>query len=376
MASPKVTLAEAEKETLLRWAHLITPQRRLSLRAKVVLAAADGKRIAEIAREVNASAVTVGKWIRRFAREGLEGLKDASRPGVRPRYDKNADERILSLVGQPPPEGHVSWNGTLVARELGDVSAHYVWRVLRKNGIHLERRREWTISTDPQFEPKATDLVGLYLAPPFYALVLSADDNLRKSPMPCKGSLRLPDSKVLGAGDDDMGSKEPLFLTAALDLAATFIRLGRFNPPKKHDCADFVNRLIASNPGKEMHVLVDGFPFANGDAEWLAPQPNVHVHHAPSHGVWLGQVELFIALLARPLLARKGAISARQVREAIERFTLAHDHSAAPFEWVKRPITSGMEAGRSADDGVREQRARLGNPSCKAVREQTAGSSV
>jgi len=359
MTVTSIILTDSEKDTLLRWTHLITPQRRLSLRAKVVLAAAEGKRTVDIAKEVSASVATVNKWIGRFARRGMEGLKDESRPGIHPRYDNSIDERILSIISQPPPEGNASWNGTLVANELGDVSSHYVWRVLRKNGIHLQRQREWTISTDPQFEPKATDLVGLYLNPPSYALVLSADDNLQKSLGPCKGSLRLPDSKVLGAGDEDMQAKEPLSLTAALDIAATFIMLGRFNPPRKHDCADFVNRLIVANPGKEMHVLVDGFPFANEDTEWLTPHRDVHVHHAASHDVWLGQVELFIALLAKPSLDKSRPISPRQVREAIERFTVAHDHSAAPFEWVKRSIPACPEAPSDADEHVREQSSHI-----------------
>jgi len=48
-----------------------------------------------------------------------------------------------------------------VAEALGDVSAHQVWRVLRRQGISLRRRRSWCISTDPQFARKAADIVGL-----------------------------------------------------------------------------------------------------------------------------------------------------------------------------------------------------------------------
>ena len=47
--------------------------------------------------------------------------------------------------------GYTTWTGGLVAKALGDVSADQVWRVLRKHGIQLQRRRSWCVSTDPQF---------------------------------------------------------------------------------------------------------------------------------------------------------------------------------------------------------------------------------
>ena len=68
------------------------------------------------------------------------------------------------------------WNDRLLAERLGDVSEHQVWRILRKRDIQLHRRRSWCISTDPEFGPKAADVVGLYLNPPENALVLSVDE--------------------------------------------------------------------------------------------------------------------------------------------------------------------------------------------------------
>ncbi len=55
-------------------------------------------------------------------------------------------------------------DGRLLAQALGDVSDDQVWRVLRKHKIQLQRRRSWCISTDPEFGPKAADVVGLYLS--------------------------------------------------------------------------------------------------------------------------------------------------------------------------------------------------------------------
>jgi len=90
---------------------------------------------------------------------------------------------------------HVS--GPLVARALEDVSEDQVWRVLRKYNISLERRRSWCISTDPEFGPKAADIVGLYLNPPQNALVLCVDEKPSIQALErAQGWLRLPQRQV------------------------------------------------------------------------------------------------------------------------------------------------------------------------------------
>src|SRR5207302_10068310 len=75
----------------------------------------------------------------------------------------------------PPPRGLSHWDGPTVAKSLG-ASVHAVWRVLRKEGIYLQRLRTWCVSTDPEFAPKAADVIGLYLNPPLNALVLLVDE--------------------------------------------------------------------------------------------------------------------------------------------------------------------------------------------------------
>src|SRR5262250_796367 len=69
---------------------------------------------------------------------------------------------------------------------------------LRKHDICLQRRRSWCISTDPEFGPKAADIVGLYLNPPENALVLCVDEKPSIQALErAQGFLRLPDGKAL-----------------------------------------------------------------------------------------------------------------------------------------------------------------------------------
>jgi len=109
---------------------------------------------------------------RRFYQARLAGLEDAARPGKPKTYDEKTEKRFPTLLDADPPEGYSQWNGRLLVEKLGDVSDDQVWRVLRKHKIQLQRRRSWCISTDPEFGPKAADVVGLYLSPPEDAVVL------------------------------------------------------------------------------------------------------------------------------------------------------------------------------------------------------------
>lgn len=92
----------------------------------------------------------VSKWQTRFARQRLAGLADEARPGKPRRYNAATEKRILQKLDEAPPSGHATWTGQLLAKALGKVSAQQVWRVLRRRGISLRRRRSWFVSTDPE----------------------------------------------------------------------------------------------------------------------------------------------------------------------------------------------------------------------------------
>ena len=138
----------------------------LPLVETIPLLHATGRTTKDVATLLHSRPATVSEWRTRFAKNGLKGLGDAPRPGKPRVYDETTERRILAQLDEPPPNGYTTWTGKLVAEALGDVSAAYVWRLLRKRGIHLQRRRSWCVSTDPQFAQKATDIVGLYLDPP------------------------------------------------------------------------------------------------------------------------------------------------------------------------------------------------------------------
>ena len=128
-------------------------------RARIILACLEGKEIQQVARELGVSVATVSKWRQRFSLWGQRGLCDRPRPGKPVRYDTAFRQRVLATLEEPPPPGMSHWDGPAVAEKL-DASVHAVWRVLRREGIYLQRRRSWCVSTDKEFAPKAADVAG------------------------------------------------------------------------------------------------------------------------------------------------------------------------------------------------------------------------
>ena len=61
----------------------------------------------------------------------------------------------------------------MIAKALGDVDVQHVWRMLRAQKIDLAARKSWCESNDPEFAAKAAEVVGLYMAPPENAIVIS-----------------------------------------------------------------------------------------------------------------------------------------------------------------------------------------------------------
>ena len=80
----EVVLSEEDRAELVRRSAVSAP--RAATRARIVLAAAQGASNAEIARQLGTSALSVGKWRRRFAAGGLGGLDDEARIG-RPKAE-------------------------------------------------------------------------------------------------------------------------------------------------------------------------------------------------------------------------------------------------------------------------------------------------
>jgi len=80
-----------------------TKEPRQRTRAQMVLLSAEqGRKAPEIAAIVRESEVTVQRWLKRYLAEGLEGLKDAPRPGRAATVTETYRAELLAAVRRRP----------------------------------------------------------------------------------------------------------------------------------------------------------------------------------------------------------------------------------------------------------------------------------
>lgn len=344
MATPiEITVSEEQKAVLESWMRKGTTERRYAERAKIILLSSTGERRDLIAKRMAVAPGIVSKWRRRFLEQGIDGLFDLSRPGKPPRYDEATEQRILDVLDKNPPKGFARWNGPLVAKELGDVNVHQVWRVLRKKGVSLERRHSWCISTDPAFAAKAADIVGLYLSPPEGALVISVDEK------PCiqileraQGYLRLPNGRALTGFSHEYKRHGTTTLFAALDVMRGQVKIRHTRRRRRRQFLDFMNDVLRdTDPDREIHVILDNLSTHKPKEDrWLTRHKNVTFHYTPTHASWLNQVEIWFSILQMKSLRGSTFTSAQQLRHHIDAFTESYNADAQPFEWHKVKVTN------------------------------------
>jgi transposase len=351
MKAAEIVLREEERAALVRWARAGKTEQRRSLRARLMLDIAQGLSHKEVAQRQRTRAATVSKWRGRFARLRLAGLADEARSGKPRTYGESVERRILQVLDEPPPEGFARWNGTLLAKRLNDVSSHQIWRVLRKRGISLERRRSWCISTDPCFAQKAADVVGLYLNPPQNAIVLCVDETphiqaLERAP----GWLKLPNGKALTGFNHEYRRHGTTTLFAALEVATGLIKGGHYRRRRRMEFLDFMNQIMPSYGEQEIHVILDNLNTHKPKHDrWLGRHKNVHFHFIPTHASWLNQVEVWFSILSTHALAGASFTSPTQVRARIDAFIHAYNRDAHPFEWTKQVVFSQHPRSTYAD---------------------------
>jgi transposase len=347
----QIHLTEQEEATLRSWTRKGTTEQRLVDRARIILLSHEGLTVEKIAERLQTRPARVSKWRQRFSGDRLNALSDAPRPGKPHKYTEQTEKRVLAWLDEPPPEGYSQWNGSLLAEALGDVSTDHVWRILRQHGIQLQRRRSWCITTDPEFGPKAADVVGMYLSPPENAVVLCVDEKPHIQALQrAQGYLRLPDGKAVNGFSHCYKRHGTTTLFAALDVATGQVKTGHYARRRRREFLDFMNELVTENPGREIHVILDNLSTHKPKRDrWLKLHPHVHLHFIPTYSSWLNQVECWFSILTRSALRGASFTSARQLREAIDRFVKGYNQKAAPFEWKKAVVHPSSPKGLYSD---------------------------
>jgi transposase len=161
----RIQIPPLNKEQLAELEELYqkTDKPRYRTRAQMVLLSSEqGLKAEEIAQIVRESDITVLRWLKRYLAEGIEGLKDAPRPGRSTVVTEEYRKRLLEVVRRRPRSLGLEYSmwtlqrlSDYLAEEIGiRISDETVRRELAKEGIVFSRPQHTISSPDPEYQVK------------------------------------------------------------------------------------------------------------------------------------------------------------------------------------------------------------------------------
>jgi len=155
-----IHLSEQEREELTRLTKRYRSEQQVVLRARIILASAQGASNAQIARDLNINVDTVRLWRDRWAsgpesdhEEGsqqnarqVHRLQDAPRPGAVPKFTVEQRAQMAALACEAPAKTGrpiSQWTGREIADELKQrgivtkISPRHAARLLKKGASNL-----------------------------------------------------------------------------------------------------------------------------------------------------------------------------------------------------------------------------------------------
>jgi transposase len=282
----------------------------------------------------------VGRWRKRYESEGIDGLKDAPRPGRPLVYGHDDRLKIIKTICDTPPEPASRWTMDAVSKALADdvgISASQIYRICCSLDLKPWQVRSWMTSHDPDFWAKAADVCGLYLNPPEHAIVYSIDE---KSGIQARSRTNATKPAVPGIParqEFEYRRHGTAVLFAALDVHCGGIDGWVANSTRSENFVEFLTGLVTDTPaGLELHCIVDNLSAhcTNHVEAFLDDNPHVFLHNTPTHASWLNQVELFLSIMSRRLLRHGEFDSTDDLATKVIAFIDDYNRTAKPFRWT------------------------------------------
>jgi len=335
-----LVLTPDERRVLENWVRRRSTAQGLALRARIVLACAQGEgktpNVAVAAR-LHLDRGTVRRWRAGFLRDRLDGLSDEPRPGVPRRISDAQVEDIVVKTLEEVPDGATHWSRRGMAAAVG-LSPSTIGRVWNAFGLKPHVVEDFKVSTDPQLIDKIRDVVGLYLAPPANAAVFCVDEKPQIQALTRSAPIlpMIPGAPERRSHDYHRHGTVDLF--AALNTATGHV-IGKVTA--RHAAADFIAFLAEIdhqvNDDLAIHLICDNLSAHKAAPvhTWLLAHPRFVLHFTPTYSSWLNQVERWFAELQRRRLDRGCFCSTDELTCALEEWIATWNTNAKPFKWTK-----------------------------------------
>jgi transposase len=332
-----IELSREEREVLEGWTRRRTTAAALSMRARIVLAAAGGENNTELAVRLGLARGTVSLWRRRFLEFRLDGLLDEPRPG-QPRKVTDAQvEEVVTKTLESAPKNATHWSTRSMAKEVG-LSQSAVSRIWRAFGLQPHRQETWKLSKDPLFVDKVRDVVGLYLNPPERAVVLCVDEKSQIQALDRTAPVLPMRPGIPERATHDYKRHGTSSLYAALDLSTGKVIGQLHSRHRAIEFKKFLQTLDREVPSElEVHLVLDNASTHKTPVikRWLLAHPRFVVHFTPTSSSWLNLVERWFAELTNKKLRRGTHTSVRQLNADIRNWIDTWNDDPQPYVWTK-----------------------------------------
>ncbi len=230
-----------------------------------------------------------------------------------------------------------------------------VARIWHDHELKPWRVATFKISTEPHFEEKLVDVVGLYLDPPERAVVFSFDEKTQWQALNrTQPSLPMTPGRA-GTTTHDYKRNGTTDLFAALNLTTGEVA---HDTRKRHTGRDVLEffKLINLHVLRDLdlHVVLDYNLSAHKAPEikrWLAHPKRArwHLHFTPTSSSWLN-LEAWFKLLTERRLRRGVFNSVVVLVDAIDMWVEHRNNDPKPFIWHKtaEEIITKVKRGRTA----------------------------
>jgi putative transposase len=316
---------------------------RYVIRSRIILGLYQGKSYDQVQKELSIGREAVAKWKGRFLDIGIQGLMDKPGRGAKPKYSDEDRARIVQKACEKPEGGYTSWSQRRIAKELG-MSQSTVQKTLKEHILKPHKVDYWCgKSTDPGFEAKMLNVIGLYLNPDKNAMVLSVDEKTQIQALDRSQPelpLRSGNAKRLTATYKRNGT---VSLIAALAVHHGEITAQTIEKNNHENFLKFLKKLYRKYPKKRLHIIADNLTVHKHKKinDWISTKKRITMHFTPTYSSWLNQVEIWFNILTKDVL--KGGVwrSKKQlVDQIIEYIDTYNKTRAKPFEWTYNGSTN------------------------------------